>query len=84
MVNVEILVTTEDGQEHNLKLKSWNCGILLAKLMRKMRGLVKQVENNGKKVLSTEVIFKGDWNMLILHQFTKGLDDRGIKWTWEL
>ena len=84
MVSIEVVVTTEDGQEHNLKLKSWNCGILLAKLLRKMGGLVKQVESNGQKVLSTEVTFKGEWNMLVLKPFTDGLDKRNIQWRWEL
>ena len=84
MAEIEILVNTVEGKEHKLKLKSYNCITLLAKLPLKMRNLVKEVESNGKKVLSTEVIFRGDWNMLMLDRFVDGLEKRGIKWTWEL
>jgi len=84
MTEIEISVLMESGKEHNLKVKSGSCSFLLAKLPLKMRSLIKKAESDGEKVLQTEVIFKGNWNMLILYQFTKGLDKRGIKWTWEL
>jgi len=84
MVGIEITVLTQDGQEHKLELESGNSVILLAKLSRKMGQLVKEVENNGNKVIHQEVTFKGSWNMLVLNRFVKGLDKRAIYWNWEL
>lgn len=84
MVGIEINVLTEDGQEQKLELESGNLVILMAKFYRKLGQLVKEVENNGKKVLNREVVFRGSWNMLILDRFTKGLDKRNIQWRWEL
>jgi len=84
LTEIEISVLMKSGKEHNLKLKSGSCSFLLAKLPWKMRNFVKKVELDGEKVLQTEVIFKGEWNMTVLYGFTKGLDKRGIKWTWEL
>lgn len=84
MAAIEVLVITIDGKEHKLTLKSYNSSVLLLQLPLKMRNLIKRVESNGEKVLSTEVTFKGDWNMLLLDRFTSGLEKRNVKWKWEL
>lgn len=84
MVGIEILVITEGGKEYNEQLESGSLMLLLTRLPRRLNNIVKRVENGGKRIFEQQVTFKGDWNFLVLNRFTKGLDKRGVKWTWEL
>ena len=84
MVGIQIYVETEKNEKLEMKTESGSMSILLMKLPIKMKKFVKKVENSGKKILSTNVVFIGGWNMTVLNQFCKGLDKRGVNWSWEL
>ena len=84
MVGIQISVETEKNEKIEMKTESGSMSVLLMKLPVKMKKLVKNVEKSGKRVLNTNVVFIGGWNMIVLNQFCKRLDKRGINWSWEL
>ena len=84
MVGIQIYVETEKNEKIEMKTESGSMSILLMKLPIKMKKFVKKIENSGKRILSTNVVFIGGWNMTVLNQFCKGLDKRGVNWSWEL
>ncbi len=84
MVGIQIYVETEKNEKIEMKTESGSMSILLMKLPIKMKKFIKRVEKSGKKILSTNVVFVGGWNMTVLNQFCKGLDKRGVNWSWEL